>query len=155
TSYQAALRLPGPPGEPDLEPLLHKPLDSPPPAQLAASRARLRGALAAALGFPWIVHAAAVTASALRAHPLSGRAPAVLILLGASAFAVALYRLAVRSGSGFASPGGDARRLPPVVQRLAHALVAAGGAALGLMLAVAIVLPVVAYDALAYRLPTI
>ncbi|MFI5306860.1 MAG: hypothetical protein ACHQ53_05900 [Polyangiales bacterium] len=108
-------------------------------------------ALLVALGWPWLVHALAVLLSALGATPLRGRLPACAILIAAFGFALALAKAALRH----ASPSNAHPALPPWPRALALALFLAGGAAFGVALLISIALPVIAYDALGYRLPLI
>ncbi len=114
-------------------------------------------ALLVALGFPWFVHAAVVLSSALGARPLAHRDAALGLLSGAAALTFWLARLALRAqdsrepDSGLVPP-------PPLVgaaRLAARALCAAGALAFALGVLCASTLPVVAYDALAYRLPVI
>lgn len=108
-------------------------------------------ALVGVLGFPWFVHAAVVTLSALGFRPLQGRAMAAAIL-GAAVLAVATFVIK----AGLATTTREEHRvLPAPSNGLAVALAAAGGVAFSLTLALAVTLPVIAYDALAYRLPVI
>ncbi|HEX7672276.1 MAG TPA: hypothetical protein VF395_21920, partial [Polyangiaceae bacterium] len=115
------------------------------------------GALLGALALPWGVHALVVSLSAVGLHPLSGRGLPAAILAAAAAFSVTL---AVRAGPR-ARPGGGVRAdLGPheegwTVATLSWVLVAAATLGLLAALAAAVLLPVVAYDAIGYRLPTI
>jgi hypothetical protein len=105
----------------------------------------------ATLGLPWAVHALVVLSSALGASPLRGRFVASAILVAALALAALLARAALRREPGQAS--GSA--LPPGPRILARSLLLCGALGFGLALLISVVLPVVAYDALGYRLPLI
>jgi hypothetical protein len=108
--------------------------------------------LVAVLAFPWFVHAAVVGLSALGAHPLAGRGVAgALLVLGLA--------LAVGVGRAARQPSGAYQTAPrvsnPVVAITSAVLSWSGWIALAAGAAVAIALPIAAYDALSYRIPTV
>jgi hypothetical protein len=120
--------------------------------ETAALDPRLRAGLLGVLAFPWFVHAAIVALS-LVARPLAGRTVPIAVLFLACTFVAMLARAAARdhSAAAAASPSG----LPRAALWAAHALGAGGLLAFATAFAIALVLPVIAYDALAYRLPVI
>jgi hypothetical protein len=136
-------------------PPVRSPSPSLSPPLTTTATARIQGpiwaALLAALALPWFVHAMAVLLSALGARPLSGRVVAVSVLAGAALVALAL--------AGWATDPGPARSTSAPLRAwpraITMALSATGALAFVLPLLLAVLLPVVAYDALAYRLPVI
>lgn len=111
-----------------------------------------RAALVGVLAFPWFVHAGVVGSSALGAHPLAGRAVASALIALSLVLAVGLGRAArQRRNAHEAAP----RVSTPVIAITSGVLSWSGWIALAAGAAVAIALPVAAYDALSYRLPTV
>jgi hypothetical protein len=115
---------------------------------------RSRVLLLASLGFPWFVHAAAVLLSALGARPLAGRGVALAICAGACAATALLARRASRNIDSERDLGATLR-LPAITRLTLGALFYGGIAAFAICTVLALVLPIVAYDALAYRVPVI
>ncbi len=113
---------------------------------------RLLSALVCVLSWPWSVQLAVVAASAAGARPLHGRAQALCILLGASLLTAALGRVAWRSQRS--QPAYD-EGTPAPARWLTSCLCAGGILSFVLPLLLGATLPVVAYDALWYRLPVI
>jgi hypothetical protein len=130
-------------------------LDRPPKTPGAVSGlppAEPDGALLAVLAFPWAVHALVVLPSALGAHPLAGRGAPAALLVVALVSSLALGVRAHARASARATTVADEGRAARVVSSL---LVAAAAVGLLAALAAAVLLPIVAYDAIGYRLPTI
>ena len=101
------------------------------------------------LAFPWWVHAAVVLLSACSLRPLGGRgaASALLftgVLASGGVFAWARPRIRAEEAAG------EPRSL---VQALALTIGIAGAVVLGWALLAAVAFPIVAYDALGYRIP--
>lgn len=113
---------------------------------------RLRAAAVGVLAFPWFVHAAVVVLSALGLRPLV-RGPATALLVSASVFATVLARWA--AGAPSLPPASQPVHLPATARALTAFLSAGGLAAFAAPLVATIHLPIVAYDAIAYRLPVI
>src|SRR6185436_16288096 len=107
----------------------------------------------ALLAFPWAVHAFVVTLSAFGAHPLSGRLSATLVLVSSVAAAWVVARRAAperrQDDVGRSGP------LPAPAGILTNGLAVAACIAFAIALLASVLLPIVAYDAIAYRLPTI
>jgi hypothetical protein len=118
--------------------------------QLEREHDAVQAALLVSLATPWAVHALVVGLSALGARPLGSRAVAIGILLAAVGTGAGFARLASRSAA--ARPF---VRMASGPRRLAAALSASALLALSAGVLLAVTLPVVAYDALAYRLPVI
>ena len=119
-----------------------------------APAAGTRAAVLGMLAFPWAVHAQVVLLSGFGAHPLAGQTGPIAILVLAVWSAGALWSFAVREPVSVA--GADAASGMPRLARIAAAALARSALCawtLGLILAFA--LPIVAYDALGYRLPVI
>lgn len=110
----------------------------------------LRSLFFALLAFPWFVHGSVVWLSAIGARPLAERTVSLAILVLGLAFALA----AARSGASRRAVVPD--ELPRWGTCGVLRLLALGGAfAFAAGCTLSIVLPIVAYDALAYRLPVI
>jgi len=130
----------------------HSPLGTSQPDWNGAEREGRRAMLVAVLAFPWFVHAGVVGLSAVGAHPLAGRAVASVLMLAGVVFAGCVGRAAwQRSAGPEAAPGVS----NPVVAITSAVLSWSGWVALVAGAAVAIALPISAYDALSYRLPTV
>jgi hypothetical protein len=107
--------------------------------------------LVGCLAFPWAVHTLVVGVSTMGGRPLGSRGFAAVILLTATAAAaLAAYRLRRDAGAGPAE-----RATVPLLRAVSAVLVAGALGAFTGALLLAVALPVVAYDALAYRLPAI
>lgn len=104
------------------------------------------------LALPWLLHAGLVLASSLGAHPLSGPAPAWLLIAASLAGAVLLGIFARRHGG---PPPPSAAKTAPHARALAWALQIGAGVAFVYPLVAAAFLPIIAYDAIAYRLPAL
>ncbi len=106
----------------------------------------------AGLSFLWFLELAIVLPSALGLQPLS-RVPSACALLGALACAAACARSALRARL---EPRASKTPDPSTwTDKLAFGLAALGLCALALCTLAALWFPIVAYDALGYRLPTI
>lgn len=103
------------------------------------------------LGFPWFVHAAVVSFSALGAKPLASRAAAWTILVLGVAFALGLAREVSRVRG---IPEKPSVGLGPS-EAIARFVTVTAALAFVFALGAAITFPVVAYDALAYRVPVV
>jgi hypothetical protein len=115
------------------------------------NRTALPAALITLLVVPWFVHAAVVICSAAGAHPLAGSIYAVAILGMAGGVAAVTLR-----GLGHALPPSEPERsTPPVSKAIATGIATAAAVATLIAVVAAVVLPLVAYDALGYRLPVI
>ncbi len=101
----------------------------------------------------WTAHGLAVLASSAKL-PVLTQAGACLVLIASVAGAVLASRIAGRSGSTTA-PDRGAERGVGVTGKLSVLLVGLAGFALAAITLLALALPIVAYDALAYRLPVI
>jgi hypothetical protein len=109
------------------------------------------------LAAPWFVHAAVVGLSGLGARPLASRAAAAALLVAGVAGAVALASFARRahpSGPRASWPE-PSPALPHAARRWARVLGWAALFAFALGVWAALALPIIAYDALGYRLPVI
>jgi hypothetical protein len=126
--------------------------DDTPAGAKAAPAAGLEAALLGALALPWFVHAAVVGLS-LVARPLAGRTVAIALLLLACTFVAVLVRTALRARA--AGPNAALPGLPAGAQWSARVLAGGALAAFVAAFVIALSLPVIAYDALAYRLPVI
>jgi hypothetical protein len=123
------------------------------PAALAGSTPC---ALLGVLAFPWAVHALVVLLSEVGLHPLSGRGLPAAILATAAVFSVTLgVRANARTRAGGGARADVGADYGQIVATLSWLLVAAAALGLLVALAAAVLLPVVAYDAIGYRLPTI
>jgi hypothetical protein len=109
-------------------------------------------ALVALLAFPWTVHGLVVWLSAAGLHPLGARGFALAILAFAALVALVIGWLA---GRATAAPREPREALPRAGRGVASLLSFGAIAALCGSLLAAFALPVIAYDALAYRLPVI
>ena len=119
-------------------------------ADLRTSGALALPALTALLSAPWLVHAAVVLASAAGARPLASRATSIGILVAAVVSSSMLAGLVQRRRIGRAPAGASTA---PLVRTLSNGLVVAAVAALVIAMVAAALFPIVAYDALGYRLP--
>ncbi len=119
------------------------------------------GATLGLLAFPWAAHALATWSGAMGLHVLGSRAAATATVAGALAVAVVM---ALAVGRSRAAPGTSARAPdvsddasaasePRAARWLGRVLV--GGGAAGTLAggALAVTVPILAYDALGYRLP--
>jgi hypothetical protein len=109
------------------------------------------------LALPWLLHTGLVLGSSLGATPLAGRASAWSLIVGSCAGAWLLGMVARRSLPAPPSAADDVPAEPPAPQltRMLSALSLAGGVAFAFPLLSAALLPITAYDAIAYRLPVI
>lgn len=125
--------------------------DSAPQHPPAPTAAPVRLALLAVLAAPWVAHGLVTGLSALGVRPISARGPALAIIVVSALVPLAAVRIVGRwRRADYTSPrlGGAAGHLCAALSALAA--VALGGAFLG-----ALALPVIAYDALGYRLPVV
>ncbi len=106
--------------------------------------------LVGVLAFPWAVHALVVGVSALGMRPLGSTGAALAVLASAGVFSVlAGWRVGVGADEGPGAPLTGAPRW------LAEGVFVASVLSLSVSFLAAVALPVIAYDALAYRLPAI
>jgi hypothetical protein len=113
----------------------------------------VEAALVGSLAFPWTVHGLVVWLSAVGLRPLASRGFSVAILLFAvSVVTFFVVRLAGRSARAAQAPSAA---LPRAGRGVALLLSVGALAVLGGSLLTALALPVIAYDALSYRLPVI
>ncbi len=109
--------------------------------------------LLATLAWPWLVHALLVLGSVLGGAPLSGKLVPAGSLLAAFVFAGWLARCA--PVVAVPEPRGASDTLPLMAARCMRALQLAAPIAVLFPLLMAALLPIVAYDAIGYRLPVI
>lgn len=108
--------------------------------------------LLVAVSFPWAVHTLVVGSSAVGLRPLSSRVAAFAILVTSAALSVAISHVATKRAKRARDERGEAFGLAKFLSQL---LTVAAGIAFAVALLTSIALPIVAYDAIAYRLPTI
>jgi hypothetical protein len=140
------------------------------PASAASQQPRRPGArepiaeptfapLVGLLALPWFLHAGVVLCSSVGATPLSGPLPAWLLIAGSLAGAWLLARSARRAGghaaqlSAASTLEGTAPAAP--ITWLLRSLQIAGAIAVLFPFVTATLLPIIAYDAISYRLPVI
>src|SRR5262252_8871125 len=111
------------------------------------------GGLVGVLAFPWCVHLGVVSGSALGFPVLEGRGAALCILALSAASSAAAGAYAARRSPPSAEPSGGP--VGETVERALRLMKVAAGLALATALATGVLLPVIAYDSLSYRLPTI
>src|SRR5215471_18295732 len=111
------------------------------------------GGLVGVLAFPWCVHLGVVGGSALGFPVLKGRGAALCILALSAVSSVAAGMHAARRGPAWAEPTGEV--VGETALRALRLMKIAAGLALATSLATGVLLPVIAYDSLSYRLPTI
>jgi hypothetical protein len=104
------------------------------------------------LALPWLLHAQLVLASSLGFTPLASRIASWAMIVAAVAGAMLLGHFARSRGARMPQPPSAAEGAAP---RVLRALPIAGGVAVLYPLVTAALLPIIAYDAVAYRLPTI
>ncbi|HEX4335031.1 MAG TPA: hypothetical protein VH062_03905 [Polyangiaceae bacterium] len=112
-------------------------------------RDAVQSALLVLLTLPWVIHALVVGLSATGARPLGSGVGALAIV------ATALVASGVARTFGRSAVTVSGASSPVVVRRLSAVLSVAALAALAGATLVALAFPVVAYDAVAYRLPTV
>ena len=111
--------------------------------------------LVGSLALPWLLHAELVLLSSVGARPLAGRAWAWCAMVSSIAGAWLLGHFARRHGQLRLEPPSAAEAEAPANLRLLRALPYAAAVACLFPLLSACFLPIIAYDAIAYRLPVI
>lgn len=117
-----------------------------------------RSLLFGTLALPWFVHASVVLLSLLGTRPLAGRLTASFILIAGGAFALCVGRRGATTRTCRDMPTGRGVheiKLSSGMRFFVRILTRGGAAALACCVAMALLSPVVAYDALWYRLPTV
>jgi hypothetical protein len=107
------------------------------------------------LALPWFLHTGVVLCSSIGIEPLAGPLPAWLLIAGSLAATVFLSRAARRHGQLASQPPSADQPPARPIRLLLHGLQIASLIAFWFPLITAALLPIIAYDAISYRLPVI